>query len=346
MIHVGTQDRFRDTAACLLLTPYADENLEHHLPHPFRAKVLAAVERHSDHTCAVLFRELLAATGFGQFYCLSSWLAPAPPFDWLGSRAAVLETFHLPPDLRQAWRDLSVVERWPGALTSFHGDAKLAELWQALEPEWTAIYEQCRSGLESHRVEDWLLSFWGTPTRRMMLVPNPTDPPTFGFGLTNSTEAFYLLGPPAVARQTPESERDRRFDYACGDVLSDLAVHEFGHTFLTDVREQLVAVAENTAEIGASLEVKGWFPGSYRSWRTRLEEIILRAIQAVWRTECISRESAHEFVQNQIDSFGLVVLPTIYQGLLEARQRNMTLGPAGVVAAAEAALLSTGSAQT
>ncbi len=339
VIDVRTEDRFRNTAACLLLTPYIDENLEHYLPHPLRATVLTAVEPHRDHPCAALFRDLLAATGFGQFYCLASWLTSTPPFKWTGPPADMIEHFHLPPHLRQQWRELSITERWPQLLTSFSDDAGMGALWRELEPDWDRICRQCREGLDAHSVEDWMASFWGPPAKRMALVPNPTDPPGFGFGPTNRTDAFCLLGPPTVQKDTPEAEREAHFDYSRGETIADLTVHEFGHTFLASVHAQVVDVAEHTADTGASLHVRSWFRDSYPSWTTRLEEIILRAVQGVWRAECVSRGSADRFIQEEVDRFGLDVLPDVYQALLEARERNTRPGPAGAVEVAQAVLL-------
>ena len=336
VIHIEIGDRFRATACCLLLTPYAEENLTYHLPHPLRVATLAAIKSHRDHPCAKLFREHAAAGNFGgQFYSLGAWLTTCHPFSWTASPAEITSQGGIWPE---ALERLAADGSYPALLTSFLEDAKLPRVWRSLQREWTRVAEQCRAALIRYDVEGWMLSFWGPPTKRLVLVPNPTDPPTFGFGPSNRTEALCIVGPPAVPKETPDGETEALFDYAHGDGVADLVVHEFGHSYLAQAREAISHVAEQTAEVGRSLQLKDWFPKMYGEWPMQLEEIILRAAQATWRAEKVSRRSADEYVQNESDRFGLAVLPPMYHLLLEQRINGVSPMPEGVARTARQAL--------
>lgn len=76
----------------------------------------------------------------------------------------------------------------------------------------------------------------------------------------------------------------------------------------------------------------------YGEWPMQLEEIILRAAQATWRAEKVSRRSADEYVQNESNRFGLAVLPPMYHLLLEQRINGVSPMPEGVARTARQAL--------
>jgi hypothetical protein len=324
MIEIHAEDRFRAVAACMLLTDYVNENLEWNRPHPMRAQVLPVIEPHRDHPCAAFLRERLAAVGFG-ICSLAGGLTADAPFRWR--------------DSSDAERDRPE-QHYPELLTSFHEEAGLDELWRSLAAEWETVHQQCRRGLDRYRVEEWMASFWGVMPKRLLLVPNPTDPPCFGFGPSNNEEAICIAGPPAVSRNALEGELDELFDYSRYDGTADLAIHEFGHTYLDLARAEVEALAEQTADIGASLALKDWFPEVYEGWPHRLMETILRAVQATWRAEAVSRQSAEEWLAQEADRFGLDILPPIYCALLAVPASDRPLRPEGVVAAAAEALAS------
>jgi hypothetical protein len=333
MIDVEAEDRFRVTAACLLLTAYQEENLTHHRPHPMRAAALEAVEPHTDHACAKLFREWGA---FGsQFYRLAAWLAPSPPFQWLAPFGEVSGWAVSPEDAQK----FDLETRYPELLTSFLEEARLVELWASTQAEWKQVGEQCRRGLERYDVEGWMESFWGAAPKRLVLVPNPTDPPSFGFGPSNRGEAFCIIGPPTVPRSVPEESAAKHFDYGSTPGTADMAVHEFGHTLIDAAGDELSQLAKESGEIGSTLELKDWFPRMYPDWRTRLCEIILKAVQGTWRAEKISEESADEVIEAETRRFGIEPLPLIYQLLRQEREAGRTLGPEGCVEAARRALV-------
>jgi len=115
-----------------------------------------------------------------------------------------------------------------------------------------------------------------------------------------------------VPKSTPEEGRNELFDYGRGDSVADLVVHEFGHTYLVQAREAITILAGQTEDVGQALELKDWFPEMYGDWTLRLQEVILRAVQAVWRAERVSRDSTDAFIQEQTHRFGLALLPSIY----------------------------------
>jgi hypothetical protein len=322
MIQIHAEDRFRAVAACMLLTDYVNENVGWNRPHPMRAQVLPVIEPHRDHPCALFLRGRLAAIGFG-LCALSAALTPDPPFRWRDPGDAAR---HRPE------------QRYPELLTSFHEEAGLDELWRSLAAEWETVHRQCRRALDRYRVEEWMASFWGPTSKRLLLVPNPTDPPGFGFGPNNVDEAICIAGPPNVSRDAPEEQLEELFDYGRYDDTANLVIHEFGHTYLDAARREVEALAEQTADIGASLALKDWFPEVYEGWPHRLMETILRAVQGAWRAEVVSPQSAEEWLAQEAGRFGLDILPPIYRALVAVPASDRPLGPAGAVAAAAEAL--------
>jgi hypothetical protein len=333
LVHIELGDRFRATAACLLLTPYRNLGLDNSLPHPLRAQTFAVVERFRDHPCARLFQQHVAADNFGgQFYSLSAWLTPSAPFRWTGRRTE-MEASNLPPPVKKYLAD----DQYPKLLSAFLPDTGLPGFWRSTRPEWERVGRQCAESLARYDVSAWLASFWGPSPKRLVMVPNPTDPPTFGFGPTNAHEAFSIIGPPNVPKDTPEASRAALFDYGRDQDLADTAVHEFGHTCLGVARDRILALAQATEDLGRSLEFQGYFK-DYGDWPMELEETILRATQGVWQAEKISRASADASVAWQVRAYNLTILPGIYQLLLERRRDGRTLGAAAVVQTAAAAL--------
>ena len=325
-ITVQAEDRFRATAACLLLTPYGELRSERLLPHPLRVATLAHVEAYRDHPCSVFLRKHITDGNFGgQFYSLTAWLTPEAPFRWTGSRAE-MEAWELPPPVKRYLVD----DKYPGLLTSFLEDAKLPQLWLDTAEEWDRVCRQCTECLSRYHVQDWLASFWGPSPKRLVLAPNPTDPPQCGFGPSTPREAFSIVGPPAVLKDAPQGSPHSSFDYGQGTEFASTTVHEFGHTYLGVARDQIRALARDTEEFGRSLQFKGNF-ADYGEWPMQLEEAILSATQGVWQAEEESPAAADNVIAWQVGAYNLTLLPPMFQALLEARKGGKTLGAATVV---------------
>jgi hypothetical protein len=341
VVDVEAEDRFRATAACLLLTPYGELRSDRLLPHPLRTETRAQVETFREHPCAQLLQRHIADGNFGgQFYSLSAWLTPTAPFRWTGRRAE-MEAANLPPPVKRYLAD----DAYPTLLTSFVADAGLPQFWRTTAGEWERVCRQCSDCLTRYGVAEWLASFWGPSPKRLVLVPNPTDPPQCGFGPSTTREAFSIVGPPAVLKDAPQGAPHSSFAYGQDSEFASTTVHEFGHTYIGVARDQIHALARDTEEFGRSLQFKGNF-ADYGEWPMELEEAILSATQGVWQAEKDSRAAADDVIAWQVNAYNLTILPAMYQALLEARKGGRTLGAAAVVQSAGDAVrrLSKGSA--
>jgi hypothetical protein len=337
VISVGTDDRFRATAACLLLTPYVEYQKEVR-PHPLRAQVLDRIEPQREHPCAAASRELTQEGWFGaQFYCLTAWFTPTPPFHWQKPFTEIWEGC-LTADFAARFERDGLDRTYPIFLTQFSEDARLADVWSELQPQWDRVCTQVRQALEDSKAAEWLRSFWGPAPKRLRVVPNPTDPATFGFAPSNDEEAFCLVGPNSVRWSVPEEQAGEQFDYRRGDSLVPVALHEFGHTYVNEARTDIARIARDTAAVAEALTLRDWFPEMYPTWETQLHEIVLRAVEGVRLSECVSRSSGQGHIAGEVERFGLDLLPSVYEALLERRTSGQTVGPAGCVEALETAL--------
>lgn len=337
MIAVQADERFRTTAVCLLLTPYIEYQREVR-PHPLRAEVLSRIESQREHPCAVLFRELVHGDWFGaQFYCLAAWLTPTSPFHWEKPFAEIWEEC-LAADLATQFEQEGLDRSYPTLLTQFFEAARLASVWAELQPQWEQVCAEVREALEASGTAAWLHSFWGPAPKRLSLIPNPTDPATFGFAPSNDEEAFCLVGPNSVPSSVPEEQAGEQFDFRRGDSVILVAVHEFGHTYLDGARQEIARIARDTTAVGEALTLKDWFPKMYPAWEAKLHEILLRAVEGVRLSECVSPASADSYLAGEAERFGLDVLPSVYEELLESRSAGVTVGPMGCARALERSL--------
>jgi hypothetical protein len=331
---VKADGRFRAAAACLLLTSYAEYQSELR-PHPIRVATDRAVRTQRAHPCAQLFGELVASGWFGgRFYSLAAWLASEPPFGWIAPfRAVVL------PALRLEESPLGDrLAALPALLTSFVEAANLQHLWKADRAEWERVLGQVRALLDARDVGPWLVSFWGPPPKQLVVVPNPTDPATFGFYPQNRDQAFAVIGPPAVRPSAPEGNVGDLFDYSKTTWAAPLVVHEFSHVYLSDLVGEIQTLAGETTQVGEALNLKDWYPRMYRDWWKQLEEAVVRAAEAVWRAEVVSEAAADEFVEGEIDRFGIDILRPLYREVRRAREGGRRVGAEGCVTAARRAL--------
>jgi len=337
VITIRADGRFRATAAVLLLSPYIEYQKELR-PHPLRAEVLTRIESQREHPCAVLFRQLVQENWFaGQFYSLAAWLTPTPPFRWQTEFAEIGERC-FPQNYVERFERDALDRTYPVLLTQFYEAAHLASMWEELHSQLEQVCAEVREALETSNVAGWLHSFWGPAPKRLHLLPNPTDPATFGFAASNEDEAFCLAGPNSVPWSVPEEETRQHFDYRRRDSVVLLAVHEFGHTYLDGAREEIARIARDTAAVGEALTLRDWFPKMYPAWETQLHEIVLQAVEGVRLSECVSRSSGEGHVAEQVERFGLDGLPTLYEELLESRSAGATVGPMGCARALERAL--------
>ena len=335
MIQVRYFNSFRAVAACLLLTPYMDYMAQQRafaLPHPLHAQAAAWVEAQREHPCAIYFRELIERGDYfgSHFYWLAAQLIPEPPFSWINDVAGLKRG--LPDDA--IFAELQIVERFPALLSSFMADAKLAEFWQVTAAEWQTAREQVQMALAVGGVDDWQASFWGPATRELFLMPNPTEPPCFGFASSNRAQAFALVGPNQVPTNTADAEVAAKFDYRLSDNVLNLAVHELGHSLFDQARPAFDGLVGELQATGFRLELRGWFPEMYPELPIQLEEIILNAVQATYLTECVSRQAGEAFVADKVRQFGVGILRPIYERIVTARVGGKCVGAEGCVAIA------------
>jgi hypothetical protein len=261
-------------------------------------------------------------------------MTPGLPFGWIAPFRDVVAW--LPPGEEPT--EFGLEERLPSLLTSFAIDAELPETWESTRQEWEQVKQQVHGALATGTVEAWVHSFWGPAPKQLVVVPNPTDPATFGFAPSNEHEAFCLIGPQTVPPTAPEASAGCLFDYARGDLVTSLVVHEFGHSYLTAQKRGMHRLAEQAHAASLALPLRGWFHDMYPTEEIQLEEMILTAVHGVWKAEKVSRDEGERHINESIERFGIELVRPIYEGLLEQRRARTRPGAEGCMLASRAAI--------
>jgi hypothetical protein len=273
-IDIRIDDRIRLVASVLLLTKFVDENSGWQ-PHPLRTGTLAFLRAYESHPCITASREIAGSQWMSAFYCYAVLLEPEAG------------TFALRPDAVPAVYNARFVkdfeERgYSDLLRRFYEDTEIARFWSRTEDLWREVLEDCRYCLQGCGLDEFLSLFFGAFPCRLAVVPNPLDPPTFGFGPSDGTTAYAIWGPPAVPPDSEEPVRYARY----GNELARSVFHEFAHSLWDDARKGYPALMEKTLPLEDEMVLKGWFPTMYPTWEQRLDEIVIRAATARSTLKC------------------------------------------------------------
>ena len=315
-IQVQTDDRIRLTASVLLLTKFVEEN-PGFKPHPLKTATLEHLIPHADHPCAVASREIAEACWMSAFYGFAVGLhGPRKRF---GPREGVLP-FGGDPRFLQ-WLKPFPEKNYACLLGSFYEDAAMGPFWEGTAALWEEVAADCRACLEDCGLERFLELLFGSSPLGLTLVPNPLDPPTFGFGPNDGETIYAIYGPPTVPLDT-----DRSVSYSgYGSEFAYLAFHEFSHTLWDKAREQHPAAIEQTAPLEAKMKLTGWFPEMYETWDIRFDEIFIRAATALYHEYLEGEAAAQAALDREKRDFGIDLVEPVFLCLrdyLAARERG------------------------
>lgn len=311
MIRVELDKRIRLVASVMLLTRFVDEHPGWKL-HPLKVQTIEHLRGFEDHPCAVASRELAESFWMCAFHSYAIML------NWTPGHMALRE------DARGSMEDFERRD-YDRLLRTFYDDTGLEAFWTQTANLWDEVACDCRRILQDCRVEEFFDLFFGPSDRPMVLVPNPLDPTSFGFGPNDGITAYSIVAPPAVP---PESPMPVRYD-AQPSYLRNMAFHEFAHTLYGDLHKQCPDITLQTAHLAAKVKPIGWFAEMYDSWEIRLEEILIRATTALFLDYIEGEASAQATLQKEREQHGLDIIIPVYSLLrdyLQSRQRGEYCG--------------------
>lgn len=314
MIRIEFDDRIRLIASVLLLTKFVDENSSWK-PHPLKEETIKYLSRFSDHPCARASRELAESHWMSAFYCHGVLLEQA-------ARGFALRKEAKPVgyDVSEGLKDFED-KGYSSLLASFYGETDIESFWKQMSHLWAEAETDCRRLLHDSGLSEFLQLFFGRVDYDLLLVPNPVDPPSFGFGPNDGTTSYCILGPPNIHKESSDPVR-----YA-GDPahFRYVVFHEFAHWMYGRVQAQYPTIVEETAHLRDGMTFKGYFATHYDTWELYLQEIIIRATTALYTGEVDGKASAQAVLERERTEYGIDVIERVYSLLreyLEARKRG------------------------
>ena len=306
LLTVDIDDRVRNTASVLLLTKFVDENTGSR-EHPVRIAVRKHLEGQRDHPFAALCRRLAEDHWMSAFYCYAVLI------DWQAT-----DEMEPQDPCAQSWQRDFDRSGYGAGLRRFAVESHLPALWERTAEAWAEVVADCEGLLAEAEIESFLTRLYGETDLRLVLLPNPLDPPTFGFGPRVGESAYSIVGPPQV--------RDGAVTYrSYGPQLANLAFHEFSHSLWSDCMKSLPSLADDTAFLADGMELKSWFPRMYPTWPEQLDELVIRASTALYVRERRGDAEARSLLEKEKTEFGLTRIDRVYRCLKEylgARERG------------------------
>lgn len=312
-IEIKIDDRIRLVASVLLLTKFVNEN-SGWKPHPLRVQTIEYLEAYREHPCATVSREIAESWWMSAFYCYAVLLKQASG------------VFAIRQDAIPCGYDTQYVKHfeekgYSNLLRCFYEDTEIGLFWNRTDELWHEVQHDCHRCLHGNGLDEFLELFFGAFPYQMVLVPNPLDPPKFGFGPNDGTTIYCIWGPPAVPLGSEDPVRYARF----GRQLAHMAFHEFAHSLWDNSRKQYPVLIDKTASLGGTMTLKGWFPKMYETWEEQFDEIFIRAATALYHEQLEGEASACAMIDKEKEEFGIDVIDRMFwclRGYLSARRRG------------------------
>ena len=291
-IRVEIDDRVRLTSSALLLTRFREEQscFKHH---PLNDIVFHRIENHKQHPFIKLVNQL------SENYWMDKFFAMAVSLELCDG------VFVPNPELKYSFPD-----NYGEMIQQFSQDARLNELWCQTSLLWDRVCSDCSMLLSNGNVEDFLELMFGPISQKLIVIPAPLIPPSFGFGISNQNATYSVVGPPAISI---DDEVIPEYIY-WGTLLTSLVVHEFSHSLLL-AEEGHDNLVERTSHLEGSMHLSGYFPDLYSNWEGQLNEMIVRAIEILYLSEEEGEAVAQRRMEKEIEQFGVTLIEPIFYGL-------------------------------
>ena len=166
--------------------------------------------------------------------------------------------------------ELETIKTLLGHVNQFYQTSKFEQVWTQLEPHRQSTLELLAGNLPSTALLQQVEDFYQQEFTGYEVVPSLTiwSGPGWGFQTPKGKEkiATFILGP-----------LEPNFNYADGARFENLAIHEFGHSFVNHV--VLGTVGEQITQTEALFEPvrEAMAPQGYQNWETCVIEHFVRA---------------------------------------------------------------------
>lgn len=310
-IHVEQDDRIRLTGSVLLLTDLINENSSWKPP-AVKVASLEHLAPYRDHPCARAARELDPLSSMGSaFYCYAVLLEGREGKFACKRQPGPSDRYEV--ELQEYRRRFDSL-RFSDLLWDFYRDTGLARFWEMAASHWEETVADCRALLAQEDPGPFLDIFYGLAAENLVVVPNPLNPTSFGYGPRDGRTAFCIAGPPNVSMTSMEPVRYSMF----GRDFQSFLFHEFSHTLLDMAKAAIGPEVERRLyDAFRGMPFNGKFARLYDTpdARLRFDEILIRAATALYEREMGRESSASEYLSRQKDEYGLGWVEALFEAL-------------------------------
>lgn len=185
---------------------------------------------------------------------------------------------------------------------------------------------QVKKDLPNDRFVPAMENFYAQHFQEYTLMPSLTIPTSMGFGprhtIDGKTFIFNVFGPFNVQHFSDETKLDMGFDDQ--QHLRELSTHEFGHSFVNHVVDQIpVELISETEKLYTPIKDKMTSQG-YPAWKVCLIEHFVRAGEIVIARNLGNNADAEQLMNHYITNRKFIYLPVILKEL-ETYNQNRTI---------------------
>jgi hypothetical protein len=182
---------------------------------------------------------------------------------------------------------------------------------------YEAALDEVRSSLPTFDVLKSIETFYGKTFNKYSLVPSLTIPRGMGFGISytrnNRTSIFNVFG--AFDFQSLQETNKLNLGFRVPQQLRELSIHEFGHSFVNPVIDQIPQETITKGErlfdpIKSAMSNQG-----YTTWKICLYEHFVRAGEVVIAKISGDQAGSERLRSEYVNNRKFIYLPTIIEEL-------------------------------
>lgn len=201
--------------------------------------------------------------------------------------------------------EINQLERIISLANKFYGESNFESIWMALDQFRSETVVNLNERLPSNDLMFAIESFYEQRFMKYSIVPSLTIWPTAGWGFEDSenAKASFILGP-----------LDEDFNFNDTEKFRNLAIHEFGHSFVNKVVLKNKQLIEETEALYPTLS-KQMTKQGYIDWESCIIEHFVRAGEIIIPESINEDYNTTNLLNDYVNKKYFVYLPFIIKRL-------------------------------